>query len=431
MEDVVLFRGFREWFLFISACVFIFALNVFTTYLNYRDFSAKKFVDINATVESQSIKYNKKDKRYFVLKLNSDKHGVFWTTTYENIIDLSGKEVSLVAIAENIGFYDYFKGFYAPSFKISLMPYFFQNNNVFSDLTRNSYDRAVAFTRDQHENEFMRELFPAMFFASPQSKELRQNVTKYAAAHLIALSGFHLGILALLIAFIFGKIYRVSQNKFFPYRNYFYDLGIFSILVLGFYLIFTGIVPSLLRAYAMFLFGFFLAIRNIKIISFNTLLIVTLLLIAMQPKLVFSIGFILSVSGVFYIFLYLRYFKNQSKIISAIGLSVYVFLAMLPIVHFYFPLTAHTQLFAPILTIVYAPFFIAEIALHIIGFGDVLDPFIIKAIEWNVNMWDFKVNLLWFLTYIVISIAAIFHRIFHYIFIAFFITSACIQYIFN
>ncbi|MDR1911777.1 MAG: ComEC/Rec2 family competence protein, partial [Helicobacteraceae bacterium] len=316
-------------------------------------------------------------------------------------------------ITDKIGFWDFMRGFYAPSFKISLLP------SMIAAEKNGAYDGAIAYIADQHSDSYMRELFPAIFFASPQSVELRLAVTKYAAAHLIALSGMHLGILSLVLGAAIGFPYRLLQARFFPWRNAFFDLGAVSIVVFGFYLIFTGMVPSLIRAYAMYLFGLFLFARHFRVLSFETLLIVSIFLIALAPRMIFSVGFLLSVAGVFYIFLYLRYFGEQSKIKIAIGMSVYVFAAMLPIVHYYFPITAHTQLLSPILTLIYTPFYIIEIILHLIGFGDLLDWLLIPAIELKVPQWDFRVPIWICLSYVALSIAAIFHKYIHYFFIFF------------
>ncbi|MDR1450969.1 MAG: ComEC/Rec2 family competence protein [Helicobacteraceae bacterium] len=409
--------------MFIAACIAVFCVNLALEYSRFLEITQRKFFDLNASIISQTLKTNKRGTNYWVLRFESDRHGTFFTTTYEDLRDITRLGAKLTIITDNIGFSDYLRGFYAPSFKISILP-------DFSDASDDGlYDRAVSFIADQHENAYMRELFPAIFFASPQSVELRSAVTKYAAAHLIALSGMHLGILSLILGAIIGVPYRMIQSRFFPWRNGFIDLSAVSLFAFGFYLVFTGSVPSLLRAYAMFAFGLFLAARHIKLVSFETLFIIAIVLTAFAPRMMFSVGFILSLSGVFYIFLYLRHFGGGSKIVAALGLSVYVFAAMLPIVHYYFPPTALTQLFGPILTLIYAPFYIIEIVLHLIGFGDLLDSALIAAINLEVTQWNFKVPLWLCLSYVALSIAAIFHKYIHYLFIFFLILWLVWQYL--
>ncbi|MDR0664043.1 MAG: ComEC/Rec2 family competence protein [Helicobacteraceae bacterium] len=413
MERLDLFYSFKSLALFIAVCAAALSVNLFFEYSRFLELKKQKFCDINATIARQTLKLNKNGKAYWTLRLESKERGVFFTSTFEDLRDdLTKSDVSLTIITENIGFLDFMRGFYAPSFKISILPSFYE---VKSD---SLYDRAVSFIADQHENAYMRELFPAIFFASPQSAELRSAVVKYAAAHLIALSGMHLSVLSLVLGALVGFPYRILQSRFFPWRNGFYDLSAIAIAVFGVYLIFTGVVPSLLRAYAMFIFGLFLFARHIKVVSFETLLIVSLALIAFAPRLLFSIGFLLSVAGVFYIFLYLRYFGDRSKIAIAIGMSIYVFAAMLPIVHYFFPPTAHTQLLSPILTLIYTPFYILEIILHAIGLGDLLDSALIAFFNVSVSQWDFSVPLWLCLSYIALSLAAIFSHYAHYVFVA-------------
>ncbi|MDR2153172.1 MAG: ComEC/Rec2 family competence protein, partial [Helicobacteraceae bacterium] len=413
MERLALFYSYRSRALFLAVCVTLFCVNALVEYNRFLELKERKFCDINATIARQTLKTNKNGKNYWALRLESKKYGSFFTSTFEDLrSDLAGSDSSLVIITDNIGFLDFMRGFYAPSFRISIMPAFYRDSGD------KLYDRAVSFVANQHENAYMRELFPAIFFASPQSVELRSAVTKYAAAHLIALSGMHLGILSLVLGAIVGFPYRMLQSRFFAWRNGFFDLGAISIVVFGCYLVFTGNVPSLLRAYAMFIFGLFLVARHIRVVSFETLFIVSIALIACYPRLLFSVGFLLSVSGVFYIFLFLRYFGDRSKIAIALGMSIYVFAAMLPIVHYYFPPTAHTQLLGPVLTIIYTPFYIVEIVLHLIGFGSLFDRFLIYAVEISVPEWNFSVPLWLCLSYIALSIAAIFHRYIHYVFIA-------------
>ncbi|GHV04592.1 competence protein [Campylobacterota bacterium] len=401
-------------------------MNIALSYRSYCDLVERKFYDAEAVVISQNLKINKHNKPYWVLRLKSDKLGSFYTTTNEDIKPITGRDLRLVLITDKIEFIDFLRGFYAPSFHIALKPTVDQSGEYAAPL----YDIFVSFLADQHSNPMMQELFPALFLAAPQSKELRNSVVKYAAAHLIALSGFHLSILTVVLGVLLGLPYRFFQQRFFPYRNGYIDLGIITLIILGWYLVFTGIVPSLLRAYAMLVFGMFLVFRHIALISFQTLAIVSIVLISFDPSLLFSIGFILSVSGVYFIFLYLHHFKNRPKIETAIGLSVYVFTAMLPIVHYYFAPSAYSQLISPILTLIYAPFFIIELALHLAIFGDLLDPFLIAAIEWQTKEWNFTVPIWIALPYVALSIAAIFHRYIHYLFMLVLIGWLLVQYLF-
>ncbi|MDR1912091.1 MAG: hypothetical protein LBQ52_07100, partial [Helicobacteraceae bacterium] len=83
----------------------------------------RKFFDINGTIARQTLKTNKNGKPYWVLRIATEKYGSFFTTTFEDLReDLTGLETKLVIITDKIGFWDFMRGFYAPSFKISLLP---------------------------------------------------------------------------------------------------------------------------------------------------------------------------------------------------------------------------------------------------------------------------------------------------------------------
>ena len=60
----------------------------------------------------------------------------------------------------------------------------------------------------------------------------------------------------------------------------------------------------------MLIIGFILHDRGFKIISMQTLFLTMAILIAFFPRLAFSIGFYLSIFGVFYIFLFLLHYEN-------------------------------------------------------------------------------------------------------------------------
>ncbi|ETJ82416.1 hypothetical protein X908_04200 [Campylobacter jejuni subsp. jejuni 81-176-DRH212] len=72
---------------------------------------------------------------------------------------------------------------------------------------------------------------------------------------------------------------------------------------------------------------FYLLCKNIKIINFVTLFCSILLCISLYPRLLFSIGFLFSILGVFYIFLYMHHFANKfNNLINIILLNIWTFL---------------------------------------------------------------------------------------------------------
>jgi len=143
---------------------------------------------------------------------------------------------------------------------------------------------------------------------------------------------------------------------------------------LGLYVWFVGSPPSLLRSYTMMFVGWLVILAGIELVSFTFLTTVMLLILVLFPSLVVSLGFWLSVAGVFYIFLLLQYIKAYPGwLISLLFIPVGIFLLMLPIVHGIFGLTTPYQLLSPLLSLLFILFYPLMILLHLLGRGDLLD----------------------------------------------------------
>lgn len=202
--------------------------------------------------------------------------------------------------------------------------------------------------------------------------------------------------------------YFKIQSKYFPYRNKRFDLLIVTTIILFFYLIFTGIVPSLLRSFIMFIFGIYFLRVNIKLLSFTTLLLVVMFIVAFFPKLLFSISLWFSVSGVFYIFLFLQYFKNMNKILAFILFNIWIYLAINPITHFFFGTTSLAQLYSPLFTIGFTIFYPLELFLHFVGYSHILDDIIKLWLNFEISSQEIFTPTWVFISYILVSLLSIF-----------------------
>jgi competence protein ComEC len=99
-----------------------------------------------------------------------------------------------------------------------------------------------------------------------------------------------------------------------------------------------------------------------------------LILVALFPSLLVSLGFGLSVAGVFYIFLLLQYSKGvKTWMITLIFIPLGIFILMLPDVHTVFGVTSGYQLLSPLLSLLFVPFYPLVIVLHLLGFGGLFD----------------------------------------------------------
>jgi competence protein ComEC len=372
--------------------LFLGSINITFSYFEYQSLVDSKVKTAKCLVKNQYRKFNKNSKEYSVLKLECESF-TFFTTTWEELKDIKNRYVKLKFFTDKVTFWSYLKGFYAVSFNISLQKE-----------RSNSY-LIGKYINELHTNSTIKEFYSAIFLGFGISSELREVVSKLAISHLIAISGLHLSIFTLMLFWILSKAYKPIQNRFFPYRNSFEDvtLIIFTILVL--YLTLLGFIPSLARAFTLWLIGSYLFFRGVEILSLNTLLITVMLLVAIYPNILFNIGFLLSVSGVFYIFLYLKHFKFKK--IDFILIHILMFFLMTPFSLYLFNTYSHSQLLSIPLSLAFNILYPFEIVAHIFGFGDILDSILIELFSLNFESKEVILSPYFMAFYITLSLFAI------------------------
>jgi competence protein ComEC len=399
LEKPKLFPDTKGFLLLLTLLTLIVLARVFFEYLAYKKFTEKPFYFTYADVVSAYEK-TKENRRYQVVKLRSDEGLNFYTTS--NIKEpLTNKRLRLQIFPdERIGFKDYLGTFYVNS-KIKEI----------DALPTSVKDNLVTKVALQHQNSALQTFYNAIFFAIPLEKELREKVSMLGVSHLVALSGFHLGILWGIVYGLLVIVYRPVQQKFFPYRYALIDVGFVAMTALGAYLWFVDFPPSLVRAFAMVLVGWIVLLLGMELLSFTFLTAVLFLLVALFASLLVSMAFWLSIAGVFYIFLLLQYTQNVNKwLITLVLIPVGIFILMLPIVHVIFGVTSPYQLLSPLLSVLFVPFYPIVMLLHLVGYGGVFD----SALAWLFelpNQSEQRLLPLWaFLTYIAISLGAIWSK---------------------
>ncbi len=393
MNGIKLISTKKELFLFSLVFFCIFLFNIFYEYSKYLDLKDEELY-VNK-FQIYNI-YEKKD--FYVLKL-SNATFTFYTSILKNK-DLEQLDfINIAFLTSRITFIDFLKGFYAKSIYYDVL-------NTSPNFKKNLYKQI----NNSHQIPYIKELFNALFLAIPISKDLRTIVSNYGISHLIAISGFHLAVIAFILYWIIYLPYSYIHKKFIPYRNIKFDIIVLSMIIMFFYLILVSFVPSLLRAFLMLLVATFFLRNNIKVLSFQTLALTLVLLLAFFPKLVFSISLWFSISAVFYIFLYIKYFKNLSKVSSFLFFNVWIFLVFNPIVHYFFPSTSYEQLYSPIITLGFVVFYPLELLLHISSYASLLDTYIIKFLNYDINSFDIFTPLWFFISYILISLYSVFNK---------------------
>ena len=368
----------------------IFCLNLLIYFKEYKNFIDEEVYQSNATVINI---YDK--KTYKVLKLKTDRFTVFTSIPSNQNITIY-QNINLYFLTSNISFIEYLKGFYTKSFNLTILPY----SNTLKNVTNH-------YILQQHTDKQIASLYSALFLATNIDKELRSIVTHYGVSHLVAISGFHLGVISGILYFLLNIVYKTLHQKYFPYRNKKYDILLFTTLILFSYLIFLDLAPSLLRAFCMFIFALIFARSNIRIISFETLFIVVIIILAIFPKLLFSVSLWLSVIGVFYIFLFIKYFSTLNKYLQIIIFNFWIFLAINPIVHYIFGTTSIDQLYSPLLTLIFTIFYPFAVFIHIVGYGDILDTFFTMIILGSYISYDIITPFYFLIFYIILSLFSI------------------------
>ncbi len=373
--------------------LFVFMINILFNYLSYKELKKEYIFETKAEVLNIYPK-----EKFDVIKLKGDGFEFFASFSKdENIKKLDF--LNVVFDTRNITFYTYLKGFFT---KILYFERGEKNNSVKEKIIKN--------IEENHDDFMIRELFNALFLAIPVSSQLRDIITAYGIAHVVALSGFHIVVLSFVIYWILYFPYSFLQNRYFPYRNRRFDILLITMAILFYYLLLTDIVPSLLRAFVLFSLGLYLLRSNIKVISYLTLFYTFLIVIALFPQYIFNIGFWFSIFAVFYIYLFIQYFKNGNKILLYIFFNIWMFLIFNPIVHFFFAQTAIEQFYSIPITIFFTIFYPLEIVAHIFDFSIYFDKFLKIFLENKIYVYEVFTPLYFFILYILFSFFSIWSK---------------------
>ncbi len=400
LSKPTLIEGPREWGIFLLLSFAVFAVSLGFRYYGFKELTSSKKVFTNAEVLMQYTK-SRNGREYEVLKIKTDGGLTLYTTSKEPIKDLSGRRLSVLLFPGRLSFSDYLSTPFIPS--------------VITGVHHERSKRMELFEKikEGHTHPWMRELYGALFLALPVSKDLREKVNLLGVSHLLALSGFHMGLLWFMIYGGLGLLYKLVQQRFFPWRHRLLDVGAVTILLLGAYLVFTGVPPSLLRAFAMVVVGWSALLFGVELLSFSFLAFCVVLLLALFPELLFSVGFWFSVSGVFFIYQALHLGEGWNRWVVLVLINVWVYLAMLPVVHSIFGTFSLYQLLSVPLTLLFSLFYPLSMALHAVGLGDLADGWIVELLKLPTDGRSVEViTPVWALALFgALSVAALFSRI--------------------
>ena len=168
------------------------------------------------------------------------------------------------------------------------------------------------------------------------SKELIDEYSKAGAIHILAVSGLHIGIILLILSWLFTPIESFKKGKLLK--------AVLIVLFLWMFAIFAGLSASVVRAVTMFTF---LAIGTVfqskKVIEYSLISSMFLLLL-IKPLFLFDVGFQLSYCAVFgIVWMQPKIYKALhskgfilNKISQLLSVSIAAQIAVLPISLYYF-----------------------------------------------------------------------------------------------
>ncbi len=106
----------------------------------------------------------------------------------------------------------------------------------------------------------------------------------------------------------------------------------------------------------------------------------------------------------------MHHVKWKNKIVLFLGLDVFVFTAMLPIVHAFFPVFTLLQLSSPLWSVVFIVFYPLVLFLHLIGQGGVLDSVVLSFLHVEAQSYMLSIPYWFLVPYISLSLLAIWSR---------------------
>lgn len=164
--------------------------------------------------------------------------------------------------------------------------------------------------------------------------ELRNEFSKTGTAHLLALSGLHVGVISILIYLMLGFI-NIRWIKLMLF-----------VLILIFYNLLIGFYPSSVRASLMSIIAVFGILQERQIHPLNSLSLAAIIMIMFDNNLILNPGFQMSIFSVLGILIFYKIifdklkliFKNNNLnfILNSISITLAASLTVSPIVSYYF-----------------------------------------------------------------------------------------------
>lgn len=351
--------------LFTLFLLLVASLSLFWEYHKYRDLTRFDDPLVRAEVIDQEVRLIN-DKPKTSIKLRLENGSTCRCAMGPYLRDLRGREVQVELQVANVTFLDYLRGFRTRGVITEVYP------------PLSLKERWYGTIASAHEDQTMKELYGALFVATPMSQEFQTLVGAMGLSHILSISGYHFGILSLIAYFFLRPAYRWTQTRWFPYRHGNRDLFFIVLGLLFLYLWALEFIPPMMRSFGMIAVGYWLYDRGIKIVSFQTLLVTVGVLLAFFPKLFFSLGFWFSSFGVLSIFIFIRYYGHWKHWQIFLILHVWCYLVLLPISLAVFGTFSGWHVASIPLALAFNLYYPSVLALHLTPWGNGFDPYLLK-----------------------------------------------------
>jgi competence protein ComEC len=214
--------------------------------------------------------------------------------------------------------------------------------------------------------------------------------------HLMAISGLHIGIMAMIGYISFGLLWRVLIRFSATIRSI--PKVIFSsvavLFLITFYLYISGAAVSTQRAWIMAVVLILLLFLRRKFQPWSSLSLAALFVMIWQPSAVLASGFWLSFLAVALIFISLQnaWLKQRSNWQKVVVIQLVLTIGMMPILAFYYQqiplISSLANLVAvPVVSILALPFLLLTLIIGIV-FSNILPPLVIFVTKINQEIWN-------------------------------------------
>lgn len=211
-------------------------------------------------------------------------------------------------------------------------------SKTFLGIASNFRDRIISQLRQESFGQDELAVIQALVLGQRDdiSEEVYNNYKNAGAVHILAVSGLHVGILLLLLQFLFTPLEKLSKGKILKL--------VFVVLLLWGYAFIAGLSPSIVRAVTMFTFVAYAMHLNRPTNSFNIVTLSMFFILLVKPLFLFQVGFQMSYAAVFAIvWIYPKlqrfWFPENIAVRKAwqlLAVSISAQLGVLPISLFYF-----------------------------------------------------------------------------------------------